>query len=228
MPHISEWQQPCGVGKLQLALFFQAYVNLRNDVLSSARRLLFAVTRLSEYTETPRYWTLRETLEVKVSDQTVPLTRLARTLSAICSPAAVSLLVLWSLKTASLHLLAQTTWQAEDPTRWQESLSPCYFYRNRFRASALGPQWAQPRWPLCWVDPGEPTRTAVGLGLTLAEHSKYSLCQTGGEMHAEISVQLLFTGFITQRAPADRREEYELVLSNLLNVLNIPICMCDT
>lgn len=92
VPRISEWQQPCGVGKLQLALFFQAHVNHWNDVLSSARRLLFAVTQLSEYTETPRYWTLRETLEVKVSDQTVPLTRLARTLSALllsssCLPA---------------------------------------------------------------------------------------------------------------------------------------------
>lgn len=39
-----------------------------------------------------------------------------------------------------------------------------------------------------------------------------------GQIHAEISIQFLFMGFITHRASADRREEYELVLSNLLNL----------
>lgn len=89
MPHISEWQQPCGVGKLQPALFFQAYVNHWNDVLSNTRCLLFAVTQLSEYTETPRF-PLGKPL--KWRSQTVPLTRLAHTLSALllsssCLPA---------------------------------------------------------------------------------------------------------------------------------------------
>lgn len=104
----------------------------------------------------PAFWIYRDTKVLdpernpwseglRLAGDSLPLTRPARTIFALHCQAATSHLVL-RCQAVSLHLFAQTTWQAEDPTRWQDSLSPCSFYPNQFRASALGSQWAQPHW----------------------------------------------------------------------------------
>lgn len=102
-------------------------------------------------------------------------------------------------------------WQTQDPTRWQDSLSLCYFY---FRASALESRWAQPH---CSVLSGSrETHTHHSLGLMLTEHTWRnpwkSLCS------------ILFHGlYHTQSTSRQKRGIWTNI--NLLN-LEVFIFMC--